>query len=161
MNFDQATKINEKRFISAMKHYIQRIDSDNLKQDFKMAIKEELKSMKVKQSELKRANNEYKKTIEARLNINETAIKQYDQAINKLTRGLTSMFFIVALVMVASLILGSLGDWFGVHYFYEWITYVLKTGHSAWRYLMVILYFVPYVVLTGLIYGILKAYERI
>ncbi|MCG9855914.1 mobilization protein, partial [Staphylococcus argenteus] len=71
----QATKINEKRFISAMKHYIQRIDSDNLKQDFKMAIKEELKSMKVKQSELQRANNEYKKTIEARLNTNETAIK--------------------------------------------------------------------------------------
>ncbi|MCG9855913.1 mobilization protein, partial [Staphylococcus argenteus] len=67
-------------------------------------------------SELQRANNEYKKTIEARLNTNETAIKQYDQAINKLTRGLTSMFFIVALVMVASLILGSLGDWFGVHY---------------------------------------------
>ncbi|MFZ8406831.1 mobilization protein, partial [Staphylococcus aureus] len=36
-NFDQATKTNEKRFISAMKHYIQRIDSDNLKQDFKTA----------------------------------------------------------------------------------------------------------------------------
>ncbi|MGK8996820.1 hypothetical protein [Staphylococcus aureus] len=29
-----------------MKHYIQRIDSDNLKQDFKTAMQEELKDIK-------------------------------------------------------------------------------------------------------------------
>ena len=33
---------------------------------------------------------------------NETAIQQYDQALNKLTKGITAMFFIVALVMIAS-----------------------------------------------------------
>ncbi|MCB8255221.1 mobilization protein, partial [Staphylococcus aureus] len=109
-----------------MKHYIQRIDSDNLKQDFKTAMQEELKDIKsetenmvkqfqVSQIELQTSNNEYAKTIEARLNKNETAIKQYDQAVNKLTKGLTSMFFIVALVMVACLVLSPLSDVLGVH----------------------------------------------
>ncbi|MCD0674840.1 mobilization protein, partial [Staphylococcus aureus] len=112
---------------------------------FKTAMQEELKDIKsetenmvkqfqVSQIELQTSNNEYAKTIEARLNKNETAIKQYDQAVNKLTKGLTSMFFIVALVMVACLVLSPLSDVLGVHYFYEWINHVLKTGHSAWRY---------------------------
>ncbi len=171
-NFDQATKTNEKRFIRAMKHYIQRIDSDNLKQDFKTAMQEELKDIKsetenmvkqfqVSQIELQTSNNEYAKTIEARLNKNETAIKQYDQAVNKLTKGLTSMFFIVALVMVACLVLSPLSDVLGVHYFYEWINHVLKTGHSAWRYFIVILYLIPYILLWLLIRGILSAYKRV
>ncbi|MDG6708770.1 mobilization protein, partial [Staphylococcus aureus] len=126
-----------------MKHYIQRIDSDNLKQDFKTAMQEELKDIKsetenmvkqfqVSQVELQTSNNEY-------------AIKQYDQAVNRLTKGLTSMFFILALVMVACLVLSPLSDVLGVHYFYEWINHVLKTGHSAWRYFIVILYLIPYI----------------
>lgn len=171
-SFDQATKTNEKRFISAMKHYIQRIDSDNLKQDFKTAMQEELKDIKsetenmvkqfqVSQVELQTSNNEYAKTIETRLNKNETAIKQYDQAVNRLTKGLTSMFFIVALVMVACLVLSPLSDVLGVHYFYEWINHVLKTGHSAWRYFIVILYLIPYISLWLLIRGILSAYKRV
>lgn len=52
-----------------MKHYIQRIDSDNLKQDFKTAMQEELKDIKsetenmvkqfqVSQIELQTSNNE-------------------------------------------------------------------------------------------------------
>ncbi|HDZ8766899.1 mobilization protein [Staphylococcus aureus] len=155
-----------------MKHYIQRIDSDNLKQDFKTAMQEELKDIKsetenmvkqlqVSQVELQTSNNEYAKTIEARLNKNENAIKQYDQAVNKLTKGLTSMFFIVALVMVAFLVLSPLGDLLGIHYFYEWINHVLKTSHSVWRYFIVILYLIPYILLWLLICGILRAYKRV
>ncbi|HGN7139913.1 TPA: mobilization protein [Staphylococcus aureus] len=155
-----------------MKHYIQRIDSDNLKQDFKTAMQEELKGIKsetenmvkqfqVNQVELQKANHEYKKTIEDRLNTNETAIKQYDQAVNKLTKGLTSMFFIVALIMVAFLVLSPLGDLLGIHYFYEWINHILKTGRSVWRYLIVILYLIPYILLWLLIRGILSVYKRV
>ncbi|MCU7231335.1 mobilization protein, partial [Escherichia coli] len=87
-----------------MKHNIQRIDSDNLKQYIKTAMQKELKDIKtetenmvkqfqVSQIELQTSNNEYAKTNEARLNKNETAIKQYDQAVNKLTKGLIFLFF--------------------------------------------------------------------
>ena len=41
-NFNQATETNEKRFMSAARHYVQRIDTDNLKQDFEQAIQKEL-----------------------------------------------------------------------------------------------------------------------
>lgn len=88
-------------------------------------------------------------------------MKQYDQAFHRLTKGITAMFFIIALVMVAFLVLSPLGDWLGVQHFYEWLNHVLKTGHSAWRYLMIIFYLVPYVLFGCLIYAILRAYERI
>ncbi|WP_260856650.1 mobilization protein, partial [Bacillus safensis] len=81
---------------------------------------------------------------------NETAIQQYDQALNKLTKGITAMFFIVALVMIAFMVLSPLGDLLGVHHFYEWINHILKTGHSAWRYFILIFYLVPYALFGGL-----------
>ncbi|MGC9678511.1 mobilization protein [Staphylococcus warneri] len=171
-NFNQATETNEKRFMSAARHYVQRIDTDNLKQDFEQAIQKELNDVKTEtqnvvkevqnnQSELQQANREYKKTIDERIKNNETAVKQYDQAFHRLTKGITAMFFIVALVMIAFLILNPLGDLLGVHHFYEWINYVLKTGHSAWRYLIVIFYLVPYALFGLLIYAILRAYKSI
>ena len=171
-NFNQATDFTQKRFISAARHYIERINNDNLKQDFQTAIQEELKDVKAdthkaieqlqtNQAELRQANNDYKKMIDERIKHNDTAIKQYDQVIQRLTKGITAMFFIVALVMIAFLALSPLGDWLGVQHFYEWLNYVLKTGHSAWRYFMLILYLVPYVLFGGLMYVILKAYERL
>ena len=164
--------MTQKRFISVAKHYIERINNDNLKQDFQTAIQEELEDVKAdthkaieqlqtNQAELRQANNDYKKMIDERIKHNDTAMKQYDQALNRLTKGITAMFFIVALVMVAFLALSPLGDWLGVQHFYEWLNHVLKTGHSAWRYFMLIFYLVPYVLFGGLMYVILKAYERI
>ena len=171
-NFNQATQKTEKRFISTAKHYIQRIDTDNLKQDFQSAIQEELSNVKQETTDLltecknqketlAKENNDYKRMIDERMKANETAIQQYDQALNKLTKGITAMFFIVALVMIAFMVLSPLGDLLGVHHFYEWINHILKTGHSAWRYLIVIFYLVPYVFFGMLIYAILRAYKSI
>ena len=158
--------------MSAAKHYIQRINNDNLKQDFQSAIQNELNDVKTEtqkvvkevqtnQAELQKANNDYKKMIDERMKANETAIQQYDQALSKLTKGITAMFFIVALVMIAFVVLSPLGDLLGVQHFYEWINHVLKTGYSAWRYLIVIFYLVPYAFFSMLIYAILKAYKSI
>ncbi|TYA90818.1 mobilization protein, partial [Vibrio cholerae] len=44
---------------------------------------------------------------------------------------------------------------------YEWINHVLKIGHSAWRYLIIVFYLVPYVFFGMLIYAILRAYKSI
>ena len=38
--------MTQKRFISVAKHYIERINNDNLKQDFQTAIQEELEDVK-------------------------------------------------------------------------------------------------------------------
>ena len=154
------------------KHYIERINNDNLKQDFQTAIQEELKDVKTdthkaieqlqtNQAELRQANNDYKATMDERIKHNDTAMKQYDQVIHRLTKGITAMFFIATLVMVAFLVISPLGDWLGVQHFYEWLNHVLKMGHSAWRYFILILYLVPYVLFGALIYAILKAYERL
>ena len=164
--------MTQKRFISVAGRYIERINNDNLKQDFQTAIQEELEDVKAdthkameqlqtNQAELRQENNDYKKMIDERIKHNDTAIKQYDQALNRLTKGITAMFFIVALVMTAFLALSPLGDWLGVQHFYEWLNYVLKTGHSTWRYFMLIFYLVPYVLFGGLIYAILSTYKRI
>ena len=171
-NFNQATDFAQKRFISAARHYIERINNDNLKQDFQTAIQKELEDVKAdtqnvvkevqnNQSELRQANNNYKKMIDERMKSNEIVIKQYDQVIHRLTKGITAMFFIAALVMIAFLVISPLGDWLGVQHFYEWLNHVLKTGHSAWRYFMLVFYLIPYVLFGTLIYAILKAYERL
>ncbi|MEJ7165137.1 DUF334 domain-containing protein [Staphylococcus capitis] len=171
-NFNQATETNEKRFMSAARHYVQRIDTDNLKQDFEQAIQKELNDVKTEtqnvikevqnnQSELQQANRDYKKRIDERIKNNETAIKQYDQAFHRLTKGITAMFFIVALVMIVFLVLSPLGDLLGVHHFYEWINDILKTGHSAWRYFILVFYLIPYALFGLLIYVILRAYKSI
>ena len=172
LNFNQATEKTQKRFISVAKHYVERINNDNLKQDFQSAIQQELEDVKSQtqnlvkqfqshQSDLQKAHDDYKKTLDERIETNETAIKQYDQAFNRLTKGITAMFFIVALVMITFVVLSPLGDLLGVQHFYDWINHVLKTGHSAWRYLIVMFYFVPYILFSLLIYAILKAYERL
>ena len=99
--------------------------------------------------------------IDERIKHNDTAMKQYDQAFNRLTKGITAMFFIIALVLVAFLVLSPLGDWLGVQHFYEWLNHVLKTSHSTWRYLMIVFYLVPYALFGLLIYAILRAYKSI
>ncbi|WP_257643701.1 mobilization protein [Staphylococcus haemolyticus] len=172
MNFNQATEKMKTRFISVAKHYVERINNDNLKQDFQSAIQQELEDVKAQtqnivkqfqdhQSDLQKAHDDYKKTLNERIETNETAIKQYDQAFNRLTKGITAMFFIVALLMITFVVLSPLGDLLGVQHFYDWFNYVLKTGHSAWRYLIVMFYLVPYILFSLLIYVILKAYERL
>ena len=123
-NFNQATDFTQKRFISAARHYIERINNDNLKQDFQIAIQKELEDVKTdtqnvvkevqnNQSELRQANNNYKKMIDERMKSNEIVIKQYDQVIHRLTKGITAMFFIATLVMLAFLVISPLGDWLG------------------------------------------------
>ncbi|MGC7588851.1 mobilization protein, partial [Staphylococcus epidermidis] len=104
-NFNKATDFTQKRFISAARHYIERINNDNLKQDFQTAVQKELEDVKTdtqnvvkevqnNQSELRQANNNYKKMIDERMKSNEIVIKQYDQVIHRLTKGITAMFFI-------------------------------------------------------------------
>ncbi|RIL27253.1 mobilization protein, partial [Staphylococcus gallinarum] len=69
--------MTQKRFISVAKHYIERINNDNLKQDFQTAIQEELKDVKTdthkaieqlqtNQAELRQANNDYKANLDER-----------------------------------------------------------------------------------------------
>ncbi len=129
--------------------------------DVKTDTHKAIEQLQTKQAELRQANNDYKATMDERIKHNETAMKQYDQVFHRLTHGITAMFFIIALVMVAFLVLSPLGDWLGVQHFYEWLNYVLQTGHSTWRYLMIVLYLVPYALFGLLIYAILSAYKRI
>ncbi|MEJ7407945.1 mobilization protein, partial [Staphylococcus epidermidis] len=68
-----------------------------------------VKEVQNNQSELRQANNNYKKMIDERMKSNAIVIKQYDQVIHRLTKGITAMFFIVALVMVAFLVISPLG----------------------------------------------------
>ena len=102
-NFNQATEITQKRFISVAKHYIERINNDNLKQDFQTAIQEELEDVKTdthkaieqlqtNQAELRQANKDYKATLDERIKYNDTAMKQYDQAFHRLTKALQRCF---------------------------------------------------------------------
>ena len=62
------------------------------------------------------------KTLDERIATNETSIKQYDQAFNRLTKGITAMFFIVALVMITFVVLSPLGDLLGVQHFMTGLT---------------------------------------
>lgn len=54
-----------------------------------------MEQLQANQEELRQANNNYKRMIDERIKHNDTAIKQYDQVIQRLTKGITAMFLLL------------------------------------------------------------------
>ena len=78
-----------------------------------------------------------------------------------LVKGILNLFFVIVLVSLVMLVTGPIEDYFGIEKLYELINHVIKTEDSLWRYLMLILYLVPYVLFGLIVYGILKVFKAI
>lgn len=105
-NFDQATHQMRDKFITVAKSYLRKIDTDNQTQDFKLAVDEKLNQVEKKTNELLsyyEASNQqshqqweaHKKLMDDRFKDNDKVIQKYNQSLNLMTKGITSMFFVV------------------------------------------------------------------
>ncbi|PTI38946.1 hypothetical protein BU068_10635 [Staphylococcus succinus] len=158
--------------MTVAKSYLRKIDTDNQTQDFKLAVDEKLNQVEKKTNELLsyyEASNQqshqqweaHKKLMDGRFKDNDKVIQKYNQSLNLMTKGITSMFFVVAIIALVAFICGPVGELFGVSNWYAWINDEVKTKESAWRYLLLLLYSVPYIIFAFIIWGILKAFDSL
>ena len=171
-NFNQATHQTRDNFITVAKSYLRKIETDNQTQDFKQAIDEKFNQVEHKTDELLRyyetSNKQarkkwedHQKLMDGRFKDNDAVIQKYNQSLNLMTKGITSMFFVVAIIALVAFICGPVGDLFGVSNWYAWINDEVKTKESTWRYLLLLLYAVPYIIFAFIIWGILKAFDSL
>ena len=115
---DNSTKNVKNNFISVARSYLKRIDTDNLQQDFSKAVKDELsdakKEIRNSTNQAREENKEYKKIINERLANNDELINKYNKSINAMTKGITSLFFVIVMIALVSFVTGPIGEFFGV-----------------------------------------------
>lgn len=159
-NFDESSDKTKKRFISAAKHYVERIDTDNLKQDFSKAIEDELSDLKKEvrnvTGQAKQETKEYKEIMKERMVENDKLINQYNKSLKTMTKGITSLFFVIVMIALVFFVTGPIGEFFGVAHLYQFIQKFIDTHETSWRYLIGILYLLPYVCFAGIMWLVAK-----
>lgn len=171
-NFNQATKNTEDKFISVARSYLKKLDTDNQQQDFKQAFDEKFKDLDKQGHELfehykkhneqaRKETSEYKKTITDRLDKNDAIVENLNKSLDIMTKGVVSLFFVVAIIALVSLVTGPISAFFGISQGYDFINHEIATKESIWRYLWGVLYILPYAFFGFLIYGVLKAFNAI
>lgn len=152
--------------------YLRKLDTDNQEQDFKKAFDEKFKDIDKQASDLfehyKKHNDqarketiEYKKAITDRLDKNDTIVENLNKSLDIMTKGVLSLFFVVAIIALVSLVTGPISNFFGISQGYDFINHEIATKESIWRYLWGVLYVLPYVFFGFLIHGVLKAFNAI
>lgn len=152
--------------------YLRKIDTDNQEQDFKQAFDEKFKDIDKQASDLfehyKKHNDqarketiEYKKAITDRLDKNDTIVENLNKSLDIMTKGVLSLFFVVAIIALVSLVTGPISAFFGISQGYDFINHEIATKESIWRYLWGILYGAPYVIFGFIIWAILKSFNAL
>ncbi|MDW4192160.1 DUF334 domain-containing protein [Staphylococcus saprophyticus] len=171
-NFDESTHATKDNFMNVARSYLRKLDTDNQEQDFKKAFDEKFKDIDKQASDLfehykkhndqaKKETNEYKKTITDRLDKNDMIVENLNKSLDIMTKGVVSLFFVVAIIALVSLVTGPISNFFGISQGYDFINHEIATKESIWRYLWGVLYILPYAFFGFLIYGVLKAFNAI
>lgn len=156
--------------MNVARSYLRKLDTDNQEQDFKKAFDEKFKDLDKQASDLfeqyKKHNDqarkemtEYKKTITNRLDKNDTIVENLNKSLDIMTKGVVSLFFVVAIIALVSLVTGPISNFFGISQGYDFINHEIATKESIWRYLWGVLYGAPYVIFGFIIWAILKSFD--
>ncbi|WP_242458134.1 DUF334 domain-containing protein, partial [Enterococcus faecium] len=147
--FEEKTKHARLNFETTAKHYIKRLDEDNLKLDFQQAIQDELSDTKDEIREVtkqaREETKEYKEILESKIKDHNKVVDKSNTALKVMTKGVTNIFFVLIIFVLVMLVTGPIGHFFGIEHLYSFINGFIDDHESAWRYLMLILYAVPYV----------------
>lgn len=158
-NFDTATEKTEKRFKNSALHYVERIDTDNLEQDFQQALDTKFKQVNNKADELfnyyeitnkqvQEKMDKHQKTIDNRLNNNDKLIHTYNKTLKQMTNGIFALFFVILIVSLTSLLTGPVGHLLQIDNLFNTVSQQITQGESIWRYLFYLVYLIPYVLLS-------------
>lgn len=158
--------------MNVARSYLRKLDTDNQEQDFKQAFDEKFKDIDKQASDLfehyKKHNEqarketiEYKKAITDRLDKNDSIVKNLNKSLNVMTKAVLSLFFVVAIIALVSLVTGPISAFFGISQSYDFINHEIATKESIWRYLWGILYGAPYVIFGFIIWTILKSFNAL
>lgn len=171
-NFDETTTKTKDKFMTVATSYLKKIDTDNQEQDFNKALNIKFKDITNKLETLEKTIRhqseetskylgEYDKTVKAKTKANDNVLDSLNKSLKFLVKGVTNLLFVIILISLVMVVAGPIGDYFGIQKMYDVIAHVIKTGDSAWRYLMLLLYLVPYVLFGLIIFGIVRIIDAI
>ncbi|HJG38204.1 MAG TPA: DUF334 domain-containing protein [Staphylococcus saprophyticus] len=166
-NFNQTTKETKDNFMSVARSYLKKIDTDNQEQDFQKALDNKFKKIdnntKTLMNQIIESNNqtkteiqEYKKTLEGKFQDNDKLIGKYNKSLSKMNQGIFSLFFVVLIVSLVSLITGPIGDTLMLNSYADTIHDQIVQGESIWRYLAYLFYIIPFILLFFILWACTK-----
>src|SRR5699024_5184124 len=165
--FNQATEDTRVKYISVANSYLKKLNTDNQQQDFKQALDAKFKAMDKQMDQLihelkkrnEQAENEiqtYKQKLESRFKDNNKLVEKFNKSIDVSTKGITSLFYVIVIIALITFVTGPIGHFLGVESLYSLINDFIDDHKSPWRYLMGILYLVPYVCFTLILLAVAK-----
>ncbi|WP_436864070.1 hypothetical protein [Staphylococcus shinii] len=143
------------RYKSVANVYLNKINTDNQEQDFQKALDNKfekidnntktlmnwvIESNKQTRTEIQ----EYNKTLESKFQDNDKLVGKYNKTLSKMNQGIFSLFFVVLIVSLVSIVTGPIGDILMLNNYAETIHDQIVQGESIWRYLAYLFYLIPF-----------------
>ncbi|WP_158259746.1 hypothetical protein [Staphylococcus saprophyticus] len=165
--FNQASDDLHVRYKSVANAYLNKINTDNQEQDFQKALDNKFKKIdnntKTLMNGVIESNKqtrteiqEYKKTLEGKFQDNDKLVGKYNKTLSKMNQGIFSLFFVVLIVSLVSLVTGPIGDILMLNSYAESIHDQIVQGESIWRYLAYLFYFIPFAILFLILWACTK-----
>ncbi|PTG43916.1 hypothetical protein BUY26_12665, partial [Staphylococcus cohnii] len=166
-NFNKISNDLHVKYKSVASSYLAKIDTDNQEQDFQKALGNKFKKIdnntKTLMNGVIESNKqtrteiqEYKKTLEGKFQDNDKLIGKYNKSLSKMNQGIFSLFFVVLIVSLVSLITGPIGDILMLNSYAETIHDQIVQGESIWRYLAYSFYLIPFILLFFILWACTK-----
>lgn len=160
------------KYKSVANAYLEKINTDNQEQDFQKALDNKFEKIDnntkilmngiIKSNEqTKKEVQEYKKTLEGKFQDNDKLIGKYNKSLNQMNKGIFSLFLVVFMVALISIITGPIGDILMLNHYAETIHDQIVQGESIWRYFFYLLYIIPYAILGLILFVCMKSIEAL
>ncbi|MDK9878724.1 hypothetical protein P1A21_14670, partial [Staphylococcus equorum] len=83
-------------------------------------------------------------------------VGKYNKTLSKMNQGIFSLFFVVLIVSLVSLVTGPIGDILMLNSYAESIHDQIVQGESIWRYLAYLFYLIPFAILFLILWACTK-----
>jgi ABC-type sugar transport system permease subunit len=171
-NFNNTSNDLHVKYKSVANAYLEKINTDNQEQDFQKALDNKFEKIDnntkilmngiIKSNEqTKKEVQEYKKTLEGKFQDNDKLIGKYNKSLNQMNKGIFSLFLVVFMVALISIITGPIGDILMLNHYAETIHDQIVQGESIWRYFFYLLYIIPYAILGLILFVCMKSIEAL
>ncbi|MCS6109197.1 hypothetical protein DWV12_18095, partial [Clostridium botulinum] len=77
---------------------------------------------------------------------------KYNQTLSKMTHGLFALFYVVLVVALVAMVTGPIGHSLSIDTFLQTIHDQIVEGKSIWRYFAYLLYLIPFILLTCILW---------
>ncbi|RIM75604.1 DUF334 domain-containing protein [Staphylococcus xylosus] len=140
-----------------------KIDTKHITEDVAKAFKQEKDEMYEDIKGIRIANREQHEALNHSLKENQKLNSTFKSSIKSMTHGIGSLYFVVLLMALVSIVTGPIGHVLGIDSMYSVLHHTITNTQSAWGYLWYIAYIVPYILFILILWAclsLLRLFER-